>query len=193
MPGSRRPTLLPMRRSLTIATVALIIGAFVALVVVVQRANNPKASSSTTALTAPRVGETVREAKLITVDRHAVTVPGTTRWGAIAFVDGLNCRPCLASAKALAKIARTAPKLTAVLVDVNASDGKGEVAQLRARTGWGDRAIVLDTPANDVGSRFDVETIGTVLIYRPGGTITDVLVDPSAAALRRSLHAATAA
>jgi hypothetical protein len=182
-----------MRRSLTIATVALIIGAFVALVVVVQRANNPKASSSTTALAAPEVGETVRDAKLITVDRAAVTVPGTDRWGAIVFVDGLNCRPCLASAKALGTIAKAAPKLTAVLVDVNASDGQAQVKELRATTGWGNRAIVLDTPANDVGSRFDVETIGTVLVYRPGGTITDVLVDPAPEALRRSLHAAASA
>ena len=112
---------------------------------------------------------------------------------AIVFVDGLNCRPCLASATALGTVARTAPHLTAVMVDVNASDGKAEVAELLAKTRWGRRAIVLDTPANDVASRFDVETIGTVLVYRPDGTITDVLVDPSRATLRRSLQPAAGA
>lgn len=180
-----------MRRSLTIATVLLIISAFVALVIVVHRANNPTASTSRSALAAPHVGDTVARAHLITVDRRTITTPGGV-WGAIVFVDGLNCRPCLASARKLAAAARTTPKLQAVLVDVNASDGKGEVARVRAKTRWGDRPVVLDTPDNSVASRFDVETIGTVLVYRPDGTITDVLLDPSAAALNRALKPAAA-
>lgn len=182
-----------MRRSLTIATVALIIGAFVALVVVVQRANHPSSSGSApAAIVAPHVGDAIAKVHLITVDRRSIAIP-SPRWGTLVFVDGLNCRPCLSSAKALSRVADRAPKLTTVLVDVNASDGKPEVEKLRARTGWGDKAIVLDTAANDVASRFDVETIGTVLVYRPDGTITGVLVDPGTPALRKALAAATAA
>jgi hypothetical protein len=181
-----------MRRSLTIATVALIIGAFVALVVVVQRANHPTASSAPAPLSAPEVGAAVARVRLVTVDRSTVAIP-SRRWGTIVFVDGLNCRPCLASARALSAIADRAPRLTTVLVDVNASDGRTQVGELRARTRWGAKAIVLDTAGNDVASRFHVETIGTVLVYRPDGTITDVLVDPAAATLRRSLAPASAA
>jgi hypothetical protein len=177
------------RRLLTIATVVVIVAAFVGLVLAEHHANHPSASSEPAPLSAPRVGDRVPRLHLITVDRRSIAVPGTG-WGAIAFVDGLNCRPCLRSATALRRAAQAAHAPVPVLVDANASDGRAEVAALRHATGWHSDPLVLDTPDNGVAAKFDVETIGTILIWRPGGTLADVLVTPSAATLARALRPA---
>jgi thiol-disulfide isomerase/thioredoxin len=129
--------------------------------------------------------------RLRSVRGHTITLPAR-RPQVLAFLDASACGPCRRTARALDAVKRElGSRLAAVIIDVDATDGRDAVSAFRRATGTA-VPFVVDTRTNAIASRFGSTLVNGVVVARPGGRVVATLRAPSRAALRRAAIAAGA-
>lgn len=122
-------------------------------------------------------GGLVSPLTLTSLDGRSVSIPSTGRPGALFFTVS-SCSSCIPSAQALSTLkSQLGTRADVLMVDLDPQDSS---QNLRA---WGDAVgnpsypLAIDTTGNLV-NQYQVQALGTTVIYDAKGRIVDRLIEP---------------
>lgn len=162
---------------------AIVLAALVALVVLAGGRSNPQrgpSAAATRGAAAPAASSgsgVVGPIRLASIDGKPVSLPAGGRPGAL-FFSVSSCLSCIPAAQALATIKQKFGKrLDAVFISLDPQDPAGQLRARRDSIGNPPYPFAIDTTGSLV-NQYQVQALGTTIIYDARGRIVDRLVEP---------------
>ncbi len=99
----------------------------------------------------------------------------------VLYFFAAGCRQCLSGARTLAQARKqTGPAATFLAVDLDPTEPPAVIRQFAAVAGDPDLPAASDRDAN-LGRRYRIAALGTLIVIDPAGTVTHRAVDPTIA------------